>query len=870
MTSLIDKIEKLIKREKTTPERKRKDECTKSSSEILSELFSAFNADPPKIDEATLKKSKKSKKKHKKEKKSKRSRSCSSSSDSDTDGHKHKKRKKSKSKSKRKDKDKWERTPSLSRSRTPELKPDPELIKTLAIKKEDDKSVVNVKVAVKEEKPDKVKVEVKEEKKRRVSVKHEDGHSPISHSIDNDHIPLPDMPMDGNLNTCDLRVRLEGKKCDSGDNDKSKGKIQIKNLKFSAVYEETVKKAEEEARKKAKMYEEGEYTDSSSCSDKPECTNSQFPKSADPGGILKKQAVEESKLIEEQKSQSKKSKSSDKHTEKHSESSHKSSKRDKDRSRSPKRSHSKSHRSRSRSTSRRYHRSSSKSHRRSRSRHRSRSRSRRSTSRTRARRLTSRHRRRSRSPSGVKLADSEKKRLLEVARRNAINMLKNGAVPAGAAALPPHTRNQVMAAIQSGGKSVDELTDFCKHLSKKEALGELSSVSSNDEGMSENEDTIAFHHPFLVKEKAPIVMNIRGGAPLPVKSTSILPVANKEELRLQFPVSSGSQHREKASEWVPVSPKKSEMQVAKLNSKPAAPKPVEPPKPPLPVEAPAVPLALPAPPAPPTPPAPASEPVPPPAYAKNFTSGTQLSTVPVLPVLPALPAPGPQAYPPGLEPPKVDYASIVSQKIAMIRKEQEQSELGTTRGFGWSKEQTLGQFTGSTGAQILTPRELASGTQAWAKKDQLTRAAPVEGGMGMHLLQKMGWTPGQGLGKEGTGTLQPLLLEVKLDTKGLQAKEEAVRGKGVRAVRPGRRGPAPLVAGGKHPVSLLGEYCSKQKVGPPEYDLCFECGPDHKKNFLFKVKVAGVEYQPAVASANKKQAKADAAQLALQKLGITT
>lgn len=57
-----------------------------------------------------------------------------------------------------------------------------------------------------------------------------------------------------------------------------------------------------------------------------------------------------------------------------------------------------------------------------------------------------------RSPSGVKLADSEKKRLLEVARRNAINMLKNGAVPAGAAALPPHTRNQVMAAIQSGGE----------------------------------------------------------------------------------------------------------------------------------------------------------------------------------------------------------------------------------------------------------------------------------------------------------------------------------------------------------------------------------------------------------------------------------
>lgn len=142
--------------------------------------------------------------------------------------------------------------------------------------------------------------------------------------------------------------------------------------------------------------------------------------------------------------------------------------------------------------------------------------------------------------------------------------------------------------------------------------------------------------------------------------------------------------------------------------------------------------------------------------------------------------------------------------------------------------------------------------------------------MGMQLLQKMGWTPGQGLGKEGTGTLQPLLLEVKLDTRGLTSKEEVSsrHAKNLKPQRLGRRGPAPLVSGGKHPVSLLGEYCSKQKLGPPEYNLCFECGPDHKKNFLFKVKVAGVEYQPAVASANKKQAKADAAQLALQKLGI--
>ncbi|XP_026743623.1 protein SON-like isoform X2 [Trichoplusia ni] len=835
MTSLIDKIELLIKREKTTPERK-KDDSKKSSNEILSELFSAFNADPPKIDEVPVKKSKKSKKKHKKEKK-KRSRSTSSVSSEESEySHKRKKRKKSKSKKRSRE----SRSPSYPYPLTPvRVKPEPEYVKVkheTPIKSED--------VKTKE-------VKIEKDVKKIVTIKIEDNSLSPPH-------PIP-LPPECKSETIDLRQKVESKKSEANntDSDKAKGKIQIKNLKFSTVFEETVKKAEEEARKRAEKYEEGEYTDSSSSTEKEVVCNSHFPKTSDPGGILKKQAEEEMKLdlYEEEKAAAAAARKSKK-----AESSTKTSR--KERSKSPKRSRSKSRRSTSASR-KRHHRSSSKTRHSSRTRHRSSSRSRRrsrsrsrrrsrSRSRHRSRRLSPRHgrSRRSRSPTGVKLADSEKKRLLEVARRNAINMLKNGAVPAGAAALPPHTRNQVMAAIQSGGKSVDELTDFCKHLSKKEALGELSSVSSNDDDMSENEDTLAFHHPFLVKEKAPIVMNIRGGAPLPIKANP-LPIANKEELRLQFPVSSGSQHREKASEWVPVSPPKKDMQVAKLNSAPAKTK-----------SSTTTEIAK------------ISErSSSPPAYMKSFTSGSQLTSVP------ALPAPGPQAYPPGVDPQKMqDVATIVSQKLSLIRKEQEESELCSTHGFGWSASESfsssLGQFTGTTGAQILTPRELASGTQAWAKKDQLVRAAPVEGGMGMHLLQKMGWTPGQGLGKEGTGTLQPLLLEVKLDTRGLQAKEEVSscrRSRGMKPQRTGRiRGPAPLVAGGKHPVSLLGEYCSKQKLGPPEYNLCFECGPDHKKNFLFKVKVAGTEYQPAVASANKKQAKADAAQLALQKLGIVT
>lgn len=57
-------------------------------------------------------------------------------------------------------------------------------------------------------------------------------------------------------------------------------------------------------------------------------------------------------------------------------------------------------------------------------------------------------------------------------------------------------------------------------------------------------------------------------------------------------------------------------------------------------------------------------------------------------------------------------------------------------------------------------------------QDQLITTTPVSGGMGMHLLQKMGWRPGEGLGKEKNGSLQPLLLEVKLDKKGLVANED--------------------------------------------------------------------------------------------------
>lgn len=37
----------------------------------------------------------------------------------------------------------------------------------------------------------------------------------------------------------------------------------------------------------------------------------------------------------------------------------------------------------------------------------------------------------------------------------------------------------------------------------------------------------------------------------------------------------------------------------------------------------------------------------------------------------------------------------------------------------------------------------------------------------MRLLQKMGWQPGEGLGKDKGGSIEPLSIDVKSDRRGL-------------------------------------------------------------------------------------------------------
>ena len=92
---------------------------------------------------------------------------------------------------------------------------------------------------------------------------------------------------------------------------------------------------------------------------------------------------------------------------------------------------------------------------------------------------------------------------------------------------------------KSSGKTVEELTDYCKHLQQGESADE-----------SEHPSTP--FHPFQIKARSDsIVMNIRNAIPLPVRKPDER-IIGQSQLKQQFPVSSGQQHLE--LEWIPVTP----------------------------------------------------------------------------------------------------------------------------------------------------------------------------------------------------------------------------------------------------------------------------------------------------------------------------
>ncbi|XP_059619856.1 protein Son isoform X2 [Phlebotomus argentipes] len=291
----------------------------------------------------------------------------------------------------------------------------------------------------------------------------------------------------------------------------------------------------------------------------------------------------------------------------------------------------------------------------------------------------SRSRSRSRSRAEKSREKIDKKKLLEIARKNAISMLKNGTLP-GCQNLAPADKEKALAKMTHGGKSIEELTEYCKKLSNGESLNDLSSVSSGNEDSDHDKDgnAKAFHHPFVVKDRGPIVMNIKNSVPIPPKTAE-----QTKALLMQFPVSSGQHHRATESEWVPVSPKKPD---PPKESKKTAPIP-----------------------------------------AKQLSQA--FYTIPTEELPPPTPARPPEpetVFPETAETTSLDVSSIISQRLNAMRKLQENPQdkdaqelmQNTQKDMSnWATSKfTPGKFLGSTGASILTAKELQSGYQAWAKR----------------------------------------------------------------------------------------------------------------------------------------------------------
>jgi hypothetical protein len=100
---------------------------------------------------------------------------------------------------------------------------------------------------------------------------------------------------------------------------------------------------------------------------------------------------------------------------------------------------------------------------------------------------------------------------LEIARKNATKLMRKGVLPSDI-----FSKDQIFA-IRAGGKSVEELTDYCKRLAKKDASGV---AISDDDGSGDEMGEHFLHHPFHVKDRPlpQITLNIRNAVPIPSTS----------------------------------------------------------------------------------------------------------------------------------------------------------------------------------------------------------------------------------------------------------------------------------------------------------------------------------------------------------------
>lgn len=142
----------------------------------------------------------------------------------------------------------------------------------------------------------------------------------------------------------------------------------------------------------------------------------------------------------------------------------------------------------------------------------------------------------------------DRDKLLAIARANLAEMIRKGTLPKGIDVDRFKLRHLKELATS---KTVQEYTEFCRAISAMEAAAYSdSSLSGSDDSDDEvrsviSEVTFAGRHPFTMKERKDITINVRDF----VSRTPRTAKEIQEEMRQEFPVSSGDKHRQKEMEW---------------------------------------------------------------------------------------------------------------------------------------------------------------------------------------------------------------------------------------------------------------------------------------------------------------------------------
>ncbi len=307
-------------------------------------------------------------------------------------------------------------------------------------------------------------------------------------------------------------------------------------------------------------------------------------------------------------------------------------------------------------------------------------------------------------------SEIDKAKLLAIAKKNAVKLLSSDNLMG--------MDHDKLIAIKSGGQNLSQLVSFCRELASKGITDEF---DDDDDILYGDQEADDVHHPFEVKDR-PIPNPYSSLGVSGERLTPAMKTAAMSHRMLEFPVSSGNAHRVKEAtvkEESDPEPEKNEVKAIEDKSEPVVEEKSEAQK----------------------------------LNEANPLGVIMFGGVPEVPKEPELAVssssaedkkPADKVFDPVLEPSK-DISLIVSQRLGAMKKLSENPNDTEALTLLYDAQQEMakwatsknkpGQFTGHTGAKILSHAELSTGVQAWARQEQFSKAQKVSGGFGEFMLR---------------------------------------------------------------------------------------------------------------------------------------